>query len=123
MQNMTDTDCESGSAIYTQHNSLPTLNHPRQASRAYHCYRSLLEDILGIVEFCEVGRTLLEGLHEEFLGIVEFHEAGRTLLKRLHEKSLGIVEYHEVGRTSLEGLHEEILGIVEFNEAGRTDFA
>ena len=35
----------------------------------------LLEDILGIVEFYEVGRTLLEGLHEETLGIVEFHES------------------------------------------------
>ena len=41
MQNMTDTDCESGSAIYTQHNSVPTWNHPRQASRTYHGYRSL----------------------------------------------------------------------------------
>ena len=30
----------------------------------------LIEDILDIVEFYEVGRTLLEGLHEETLGIV-----------------------------------------------------
>ena len=37
----------------------------------------LIEDILGIVEFHEVGRTLLEGLHEEILGIVEFHKVGR----------------------------------------------
>ena len=40
----------------------------------------LIEDILGIVEFHEVGRTLLEVLHEETLGIVEFHEVSRTLL-------------------------------------------
>ena len=38
----------------------------------------LIEDILGIVEFNEVGRTLLEGLHEDVLGNVEFHEVGRT---------------------------------------------
>ena len=29
------------------------------------------------MEFHEVGRNLLEGLHEESLGIVEFHEVGR----------------------------------------------
>ena len=40
----------------------------------------LIEDILGIVEFHEVGRTLIEGLHEETLVIVEFHEVGRTLI-------------------------------------------
>ena len=40
------------------------------------------------------------------LGIVEFNEVGRTLLEGLHEKTLGIVEFHEVRRTLLEGLHE-----------------
>ena len=46
-------------------------------------------------------RTLFEGLHEEILGIIEFHEVGRTLLEGLHEDILGIVEFHEVGRISL----------------------
>ena len=44
--------------------------------------------------------TLLEGLS---LGIVEFHEVGKTLLEGLHEETLGIVEFHEVGRIFLEG--------------------
>ena len=79
----------------------------------------LIEDILGTLEFYEVGRTLLEGLHEETLGIVEFHEVGRTLLEGLHEESLGVVEFHEIGKTLLEGLHEESLGIVESHEVGR----
>ena len=64
-------------------------------------------------------RTLLEGLHEEILGIVEFHEVGRTLLEGLHEETLGIVDFHEVGRTLLEGLrnflevlHEVLLAVV-----------
>ena len=48
----------------------------------------LIEDILGIVEFCAVGRTLLERLHEETLGILEFHEVGRTLLEGSHEEAL-----------------------------------
>ena len=55
--------------------------------------RTLLEglkgDILGIVEFNEVGRALLEGLHGEILGIVEFHEVGRTLFKGLYEDNFG----------------------------------
>ena len=38
-----------------------------------------------IVEFHEVGKTLLEGLHEEFLGIVEFNEVGRNFLEVLDE--------------------------------------
>ena len=39
------------------------------------------------VMFC-IGytRNLLEGFHEEILGIVEFHEVGRTLLEGLHEE-------------------------------------
>ena len=59
-------------------------------------------------------QTLLEELIEDILGIVEFHEVGRTL----HEEVLGTVEFHEVGRSLLEGLHEESLGIVEFHEVG-----
>ena len=47
---------------------------------------------LVIVEYHEVGKTLLEGLHEEILGVVKFHEVGRPLLERLHEEMLGIVE-------------------------------
>ena len=39
----------------------------------------LIENILGIVKFHEVGRTLLEVLHEETLGIAEFHEVVKTL--------------------------------------------
>ena len=42
--------------------------------------------ILGTLEFYEVGRTLLEGLHEETLGIVEFHEVGRTSLEGLENR-------------------------------------
>ena len=64
------------------------------------------------MEFQEIGRSLLEGLHEESLGIVEFHEVGRTLLKELHEESLGIVEFCEVGRNFLEVLHEILLVVV-----------
>ena len=45
-------------------------------------------------------RTLHEGLHEEILGIVEFHEVGRTLLEGLHEEILDTEEFHEVGRNS-----------------------
>ena len=47
-------------------------------------------------------RTLLEELIEDILGIVEFHEVGRTLLEGLHVETLGIVEFHEVGTTLLE---------------------
>ena len=36
-------------------------------------------------------RTLLEEMIEDILGIVEFHEVGRTLLEGLHEETLGIV--------------------------------
>ena len=43
--------------------------------------KELIEDILGIVEFYEVGRTLLQGLHEETLGILEFHEVGRNFFE------------------------------------------
>ena len=71
-----------------------------------------------INSFCR--DTCYIGLHEESLGIAEFHEVGRTLLEELHEESLGIVEFHKVGRTLLEGLHEESLGIVESHEVGRT---
>ena len=42
-------------------------------------------------------RTLLVEMNEDVLGIVEFHEVGRTLLDVLHEETLGIVEFHEVG--------------------------
>ena len=41
----------------------------------------LMKDILGIVEFHEVGRTLLEGLHEENLDILDFHDVGRNYSK------------------------------------------
>ena len=51
--------------------------------------------------------TLLEDLSKDILVIVEFHEIGRTLHEGLLEEILGIVEFHEVGRTLLEGLHEE----------------
>ena len=71
--------------------------------------RELNEDVLGIVEFHEVGRTLLEVLHDETLGIVAFQKVGRTLLEVLHEKTLGIVEFHEVGRNFPEVLHEVLL--------------
>ena len=30
------------------------------------------------------------------LGIVEFHEVGRTLVEVLHEETLGIANFHEV---------------------------
>ena len=43
-----------------------------------------------MVEFYEVSRTLLKGLHEEILGIVAFHEVGRTLLEGLHGENLGM---------------------------------
>ena len=36
-------------------------------------------------------RTVLEEMIEDILGIVEFHEVGRTLLEGLHEETLGIV--------------------------------
>ena len=41
------------------------------------------EDILGIAEFHEVGKTLLEVLYEETLGIIEFHEVGRIFFEVL----------------------------------------
>ena len=72
----------------------------------------IAEETLGIVEFYEVGRTLLEVLHEEILGIVEFHEVGRTLLEVLHEETLGIVEFHEVGENFLEVLHKVLIVVV-----------
>ena len=67
---------------------------------------------LGIVEFHEVRRTLLEVLHEENLGIVEFHEVGRTLVEVLHEETLGIAEFHEVGKNFLEVLHKVLIVVV-----------
>ena len=45
------------------------------------------------MEFHEVGRTLLEGLHEEYLSIVEFCEVGRNFLEELHEIMLPVVLY------------------------------
>ena len=78
----------------------------------HRIHTDLLEDILGIVEFHEVGRTLLEGLNEETLGIVEFHKLGRTLLEGLQKESLGIVKFHEVDRNFFEVLHEIILVVV-----------
>ena len=48
------------------------------------------------MDFHEVGRTLLEGLHEETLGILEFHEACKNFLEMLHEVLLVVVLY-EVG--------------------------
>ena len=55
-------------------------------------------------------RTVLEEMIEDILGIVEFHEVGRTLLEGLlEESSLGIVEFHELGKNLLEGLYEETL--------------
>ena len=56
----------------------------------------LIEDILGTLEFYEVGRTLLEGLHEESLSITEFREVGRNFFEILHEILLVVVVY-EVG--------------------------
>ena len=50
--------------------------------------------------------------YRTFLCIVEFHEIGRTLLEGLHEESLGIVEFCEVGRNFLEVLHEILLVVV-----------
>ena len=47
-------------------------------------------------------RTLLEDLSKDILGIVEFHEVGRTLLEGLHEESLSVVEFYEVGKNLLE---------------------
>ena len=41
-------------------------------------------------------RTLLEELNGDILGIVEFHEVGRTLLDGLDKQVLGILEFHEV---------------------------
>ena len=42
--------------------------------------------------FCKgYTQTLLENLSKDILGIVEFHEVGRTLLEELHEETLGIV--------------------------------
>ena len=43
---------------------------------------------------------MLEGLIEDILGIVEFHEVGKTLLEGLHEESFGIVEFQEVSKTA-----------------------
>ena len=40
-------------------------------------------------------RTLLEELNEDILGIVEFHEVGRILLEGFHEESLCIMESHD----------------------------
>ena len=54
------------------------------------------EQVLDIVEFQEVGRTLLEVLHEGTLGIVDFHEVGRNFLEILH-KMLIVVVLYEVG--------------------------
>ena len=51
-------------------------------------------------------------MHEESLGIVEFHEVGRTLLEGLHEESLGIVYFCEVSRNFLEVLHAILLVVV-----------
>ena len=42
-------------------------------------------------------RTWLVGLHEEILGIVEFHEVGSTLLEGLHDETFGCIECHVVG--------------------------
>ena len=52
--------------------------------------------------FC-IGDTLtsFESLNEDILGIVEFHEVGRALLAGLDVESLGIVEFHEVCRNFL----------------------
>ena len=49
---------------------------------------------------------MLEGLDKQVLGIVEFRKVAKTLLEVLHEETLGIVEFHEVGKTLLEVLHE-----------------
>ena len=55
-------------------------------------------------------------MHEVFfkytLGIVEFHEVGRTLLELLHEKTLGIADFHKVGNNLHEVLHEELIVVV-----------
>ena len=77
----------------------------------------LIEDILGIVEFYEVGRTLLEGLHEESLGIVEFCEVGRNFLEVLHEILLVVVLY-EVGILYLL-VHSNLLHIRSLHEVVR----
>ena len=37
---------------------------------------------------------MLEVLHEENLGVVEFHDVGRTVLEVLHKETLGIVEFY-----------------------------
>ena len=66
------------------------------------------------MEFHEIGKTLLEGLHEESLGIVESHEVGRNLLEGLHEESLSIAEFREVGRNFFEILHEILLVVVVY---------
>ena len=46
------------------------------------------------------------------LGIVEFHEVGRTLLEVLHEETLGIVEFHDVGKNFLDVLHRAIVVVL-----------
>ena len=59
------------------------MNHMKNLKASWNfmefiglCFK---EEILGIVEFHEVGRTLLEGLHEEFLSFVEFCEVGKSI--------------------------------------------
>ena len=65
------------------------------------------------MEFREVGRTLLEGLHEETLGMVEFHEVCRTLLEVLYEETLGTDDFKEVGKNFLEVLHKVFIVVHE----------
>ena len=60
---------------------------------------------------------MLEGLPEESLGIVEFHEVDRNLLEVLHEITLVVVLY-EVGILYLL-VHSNILHIRSLHEVVR----
>ena len=69
------------------------------------------------MEFHEVGRNLLEGLHEESLSIAEFREVGRNFLEVLHEILLVVVVY-EVGILYLL-VHSNLLRIRSLHEVVR----
>ena len=48
---------------------------------------------VSVMFYIRYTQTLLDEMNEDILGIVEFHEVGRTLLEVLHEETLGIVEF------------------------------
>ena len=55
---------------------------------------------------------MADGLHKEILGTLEFHEVGRTSPEGLHEETLGIVEFHEVGKNFYEVFDQVLILVV-----------